>query len=50
MLWENDQMRVAVCSSAGLGQIVFMSKSAALKESAEESRRLIRDADNLFVA
>src|SRR3981081_4061148 len=30
-----------------LGHIVFMSKSAALKESAEERRRFIRDADNL---
>jgi hypothetical protein len=39
--------RVAVRSSAWLGHIVFMSKSAALKEPAEERRRFIRDADNL---
>jgi len=39
--------RVAVRSIAWLGHIVFMSKSAALKESAEERRRFIRDADNL---
>src|SRR5437773_4377671 len=36
-----------VRSSAWIGHIVFMSKSAALKESAEERRRFIRDADNL---
>jgi hypothetical protein len=34
-------------SSAWLGHIVFMSKSGALKESAEECRHFIRDADNL---
>src|SRR6266566_5749444 len=32
---------------AWLGHIVFMSKSAALKEPAEERRRFIRDAGNL---
>src|SRR6059058_35245 len=36
-----------VRSSAWLGHIVFMSRSAALKESAEERRRFIRDADDL---
>src|SRR5207249_2355825 len=36
-----------VRSSACLGHVVFMLKSAALKESAEERRRFIRDADNL---
>src|SRR5438094_2932002 len=36
-----------VRSSACLGHVVFMSKSASLKESAEERRRFIRDADNL---
>src|SRR5207248_8585598 len=36
-----------VRSSAWLGHIVFMSKSAALEEPAEERRRFIRDADNL---
>jgi hypothetical protein len=34
-------------NSASLGHIVFMSKSAALKESAEKSRRFIRDTDDL---
>src|SRR5947209_19205377 len=38
---------MAVRWSAWLGHIVFMSKSAALKEPAEERRRFIRDADNL---
>src|SRR5437588_12018447 len=37
-----------VRSSAWLGHIVFMSKSTALKEPAEERRRFIRDADNLI--
>src|SRR5438067_1307739 len=36
-----------VRSSAWLGHIVFMSRSAALKESAEERRRFIRNADDL---
>jgi hypothetical protein len=36
-----------VRSIARLGHIVFISKSAVLKESAEERRRFIRDADNL---
>src|SRR5438094_9948371 len=36
-----------VRSSAWLGHIAFMSNSAALKESAEERRRFIRNADNL---
>src|SRR5438067_6645854 len=36
-----------VRSSAWLGHIVSTSRSAALKESAEERRRFIRDADNL---
>ena len=35
-------------NSASLGHIVFMSKSAALKESAEKRRCFIRDADDLI--
>src|SRR5207245_10248430 len=42
-----ESKRMAVRWSASLGHIVFMSKSAALKEPAEERRRFIRDADNL---
>src|SRR5437763_2268472 len=37
-----------VRSSAWLGHIVFMWRSAALKESAEERRRFIRNADDLI--
>src|SRR5438552_6874399 len=44
-MWTSH--RPAVGCSDWLGHIVFMSKSAALKEPAEERRRFIRDADNL---
>ena len=39
--------RLAIRSSAWLGHIVFIPKSAALKELAEERCCFIRDADNL---
>jgi len=42
-----EPRRAAVGFIDCLGHIVFMSKSAALKEPAEELRRFIRDADKL---
>src|SRR5205807_10157583 len=46
-LLSTFEILLVMASNARLGHIVFMSKSAALKEPAEKRRRFIRDADNL---